>query len=123
MEIYNNFKGRVDQVSYDSKYLILARSLLEENAKEVPAHEVGHSLVLHHPFVDFTENSNRHHFIKSETLNVMDYPKDSSIVTIPVDFGIYLYKYQWDIMLGDVRTSSQRGDLIKINATNGTEIS
>ena len=123
MEIYNNFKGRVDQVSYDSKYLILARSLLEENAKEVPAHEVGHSLALHHPFVDFTENSNRHHFIKSETLNVMDYPKDSSIVTIPIDFGIYLYKYQWDIMLGDVRTSSQRGDLIKINATNGTEIS
>lgn len=53
----------------------------------------------------------------------MDYPKDSSIVTIPIDFGIYLYKYQWDIMLGDVRTSSQRGDLIKINATNGTEIS
>ncbi|WP_336960190.1 hypothetical protein [Chryseobacterium contaminans] len=127
MEIYDNFKGRVDQVAYESKYLILARSLLEENAKEVPAHEAGHSLALHHPFVDFTENSNRHHFIKNETLNVMDYPKlgpdPSNPLPIPLDFGIYLYKYQWDIMLGDVRTPTQRGDLIKINATNGKEIS
>ena len=99
-------------MAYDSKYLILARTLLEENAKEVPAHEVGHSLGLHHPFVDFTENSNKHHFIKSETLNVMDYPKEGT--TPPVDFGIYLYKYQWDNMLGDVKTPTQRGDLIKI---------
>ncbi|SHL07350.1 hypothetical protein [Chryseobacterium contaminans] len=57
----------------------------------------------------------------------MDYPKlgpdPSNPLPIPLDFGIYLYKYQWDIMLGDVRTPTQRGDLIKINATNGKEIS
>lgn len=52
----------------------------------------------------------------------MDYPKDPSIVAAPIDFGIYLYKYQWDIMLGDIKTPTQRGDLIKIKAADGTEI-
>ena len=58
----------------------------------------------------------------------MDYPDlgpdpINNPLPVPLDFGVYLYKYQWDIMLGDVKTPTQRGDLIKINATDGTEIS
>lgn len=109
---YSEFKGRANSVDYESKYLLLARSTLLMNAYEVPLHEIGHTLGLHHPFVDFNIPS-KYHFIKSETNNVMDYPKQDGS-PIPADFGIYFYKWQWEIMHGDIQTTTNRGDLIKV---------
>lgn len=109
---YSLFKGRADAVGYEGRYLLLTRSMLEMNAYEVPLHEIGHTLGLHHPFVDFSIKS-KHHFVKNETKNVMDYPKN--ITPLATDFGIYLYKWQWELMQGDVQTATNRGDLTTIN--------
>ncbi len=133
------FKGKVvsdtANIRYVDKYVILTRSLLEQNIREALIHESAHSLGVNHPFEGFTIPI-KHHFIKSGTENVMDYPEgtmdmnylqgvasgNTPVATKSANFGIYFYKWQWETMQGDIRTESQQGDLLQIDATNGSEI-